>query len=35
MLAVNIAQQWFFNRTSLASVAAESIQLPKKKNSRK
>ena len=32
---VNIAQQWFFNRTSLASVAAESIQLPKKKNSRK
>ncbi len=32
---VNIAQQWFFNRTSLASVAAESVQLPKKKSGRK
>jgi len=32
---VNIAQQWFFNRTSLASVAAESVQLAKKKSARK
>jgi YidC/Oxa1 family membrane protein insertase len=28
---VGVAQQWFFNRTSLASVAAESVQPPKKK----
>jgi len=28
---VGIAQQWFFNRTSLAAVAVESVQPPKKK----
>ncbi len=28
---VGVAQQWFFNRTSLASVAAQSVQPPKKK----
>ena len=28
---VGIAQQWFFNRTSLAAVAAQSVQPPKKK----
>jgi YidC/Oxa1 family membrane protein insertase len=28
---VGVAQQWFFNRTSIASVAAESVQPPKKK----
>ena len=28
---VGVAQQWFFNKTSLASVAAQSVQPPKKK----
>jgi len=28
---VGVAQQWFFNRTSLAAVAAQSVQPPKKK----
>jgi YidC/Oxa1 family membrane protein insertase len=28
---VGVAQQWFFNRTSIASVAAQSVQPPKKK----
>jgi len=32
---VGVAQQWFFNRTSLAAVAAQSVQPPKKKNGRK
>jgi YidC/Oxa1 family membrane protein insertase len=33
---VGMAQQWFFNRTSLAAVAAQSVQPPKKKkNGRK
>ncbi len=33
---VGVAQQWFFNRTSLASVAAQSVQpLKKKKDGRK
>ena len=32
---VGVAQQWFFNRTSLANVAAQSVQPPKKKNGRK
>ena len=31
---VNIAQQWFFNRTAVAAGAAQSVQ-PKKKNGRK
>jgi YidC/Oxa1 family membrane protein insertase len=31
---VSIGQQWFFNRTSLAAVAAESVQV-KKKNGKK
>jgi len=28
---VGVAQQWFFNKTSLAAVAAQSVQPPKKK----
>src|ERR1700691_2312823 len=28
---VGVAQQWFFNRTSVASVAVQSVQPPKKK----
>jgi YidC/Oxa1 family membrane protein insertase len=33
---VGVAQQWFFNRTSIASVAAQSVQpLKKKKDGRK
>jgi YidC/Oxa1 family membrane protein insertase len=32
---VGIAQQMFFNKTSIAAVAAESVQPPKKKNGRK
>jgi hypothetical protein len=33
---VGVAQQWFFNKTSLASVAAQSVQpLKKKKEGRK
>ncbi len=28
---VGVAQQWFFNRTSLATVAAQAVQPPKKK----
>ena len=31
---VSMGQQWFFNKTSLATVAAESV-LPPKKNGRK
>ena len=31
---VSMAQQWFFNKTSLANVAAQSV-LPPKKNGRK
>ncbi|MEX2262867.1 MAG: membrane protein insertase YidC [Bryobacteraceae bacterium] len=31
---VGIAQQWFFNRTSIAAAAAEAVQ-PKRKNNRK
>jgi YidC/Oxa1 family membrane protein insertase len=32
---VNIAQQWFFNKTAVAVDAAESVQVTKKKNGRK
>lgn len=32
---VNIAQQWFFNRTAVATHVAESVQVPKKKIGRK
>lgn len=32
---VNIAQQWFFNRTGVAADAAQSVQVVKKKNGRK
>jgi YidC/Oxa1 family membrane protein insertase len=32
---VNIAQQWFFNRTAVAAGAAQSVQVVKKKNGRK
>ncbi len=32
---VGILQQWFFNRTSIAAVAAQSVQPPKKRNGRK
>jgi YidC/Oxa1 family membrane protein insertase len=32
---VNIGQQWFFNHTDTARVAALSVQPPKKKNGRK
>jgi len=32
---VNIAQQWFFNRTAVAADVAQSVQVVKKKNGRK
>lgn len=32
---VNIAQQWFFNRTSVAADVVQSVQVTKKKNGRK
>jgi len=32
---VNIAQQWFFNRTAVAADVAQSVQVTKKKNGRK
>jgi YidC/Oxa1 family membrane protein insertase len=32
---VNIAQQWFFNRTAVAVDATQSVQVSKKKNGRK
>ena len=32
---VNIAQQWFFNRTGVAANVAQSVQVVKKKNGRK
>jgi YidC/Oxa1 family membrane protein insertase len=32
---VNIAQQWFFNRTGVAADVAQSVQVTKKKNGRK
>jgi YidC/Oxa1 family membrane protein insertase len=32
---VGIAQQWFFNKTSIAAVAAQSVQPPKKRMGRK
>ena len=32
---VNIAQQWFFNRTAVAADVAQSVQVAKKKNGRK
>jgi YidC/Oxa1 family membrane protein insertase len=32
---VNIAQQWFFNRTTVAADVAQSVQVTKKKNGRK
>jgi YidC/Oxa1 family membrane protein insertase len=32
---VNIAQQWFFNRTGVAADVAQSVQVVKKKNGRK
>jgi YidC/Oxa1 family membrane protein insertase len=32
---VNMGQQWFFNHTDAALVAARSVELPKKKNGRK
>jgi hypothetical protein len=30
-----MGQQWFFNHTDAALVAARSVELPKKKNGRK
>jgi membrane protein insertase Oxa1/YidC/SpoIIIJ len=32
---VNIAQQWFFNRTAVAADVAQSVQVTKKKIVRK
>jgi YidC/Oxa1 family membrane protein insertase len=32
---VNIAQQWFFNKTAVATDAVQSVQVSKKKNGRK
>ena len=32
---VNIAQQWFFNRTAVAADVAQSVQVTKKKLGRK
>ena len=32
---VSMGQQWFFNKTDLATAAAASVEPPKKKNGRK